>query len=66
MYEAQEEEEEVRRKESARPRKGAGNEVEPGRWCSLCGLLVIALSIGYLFLLGSFLHHIATEGGCGF
>ena len=33
-----------------------------GSWCSLCGLLILVFAAAYLYLLGLFLHHLATNG----
>ena len=48
--------------EGARHMVGKKNVEERGAWCSGCGLLVVLLRLAYLYVLGHFLYHVATEG----
>lgn len=56
----------LKKREARRKGTGVGQsakqEGERGAWCSGCGLLVALLSLAYLYVLGHFLYHVATEG----
>ena len=52
----------TRHQEIARSPEGEELEGSDQRWCSVCGVLVFALSVLYLSVLVLLLHHISTEG----